>query len=277
MSTNPKLMSGECQPAFGVANSGDWPDVDWREINGKPHHRVATNLFAFRAIYGQRFGEAAPSGQGCITCQDGHGPFMACKIAYLPRVSDTKGKIFPSKALFGGSCMGCGLSGAGNRCSRWQPPEPQWVREYFMEKVPSLQLSVQFACKPYPTPAAHVLEQSQQQPQEGQQRNSSTPNGDARSSSGVITLTASPESSSTMLVASPRCRCSTFTTTSQGQVMSLPPPGARYISPLNEANVYNDIQSLEHVLSEVRLASARAAFDVDLLVRRREELLQKAN
>ncbi|KAJ5966582.1 hypothetical protein N7481_013296 [Penicillium waksmanii] len=152
MSNNPKLMSGECQRAFDVANSGCWPDVDWREINGKPHYRVATNQFAFRAICGQRIGEAAPSGQGCTTCQDGHGPFATCKIAYLPQVSDIKGKILPSKALFGGGCMGCGLSGAGNRCSLRRTTEPQWVREYFMERVPSLQLSVQFARKPYPNP-----------------------------------------------------------------------------------------------------------------------------
>jgi hypothetical protein len=48
-SSNPKLKS-----AFDVANIGhwpdfDWPDFDWRKVNGRPHHRVVTNHYAFPA------------------------------------------------------------------------------------------------------------------------------------------------------------------------------------------------------------------------------------
>jgi len=59
--------------------------------------------------------------------------------------------------------------------------------------------------------------------------------------------------------------------------MVLPSPGPRYISPLNEGNVYDDIQSLDQALLEARLAKERACFDIDLLLRRRDELFQAVN
>ena len=59
--------------------------------------------------------------------------------------------------------------------------------------------------------------------------------------------------------------------------MVLPSPGPRYLSPLKDENVYEDIQLLDQALLEVRLAKERACFDIDLLVRRRNELFQAVN
>jgi hypothetical protein len=137
-SSNPKLKSAECQRAFDLANIGHWPDFDWRKVNGSPRYCVVTNHYAFPASCGQRFGEAAPPGQDSVRCKEGRGAFATCRIAYLHQVSHINCGVMRSKTLFGVGCMGCGLSGIGQECCLRQPPEPQWVRDYFMERVPSL-------------------------------------------------------------------------------------------------------------------------------------------
>jgi len=264
-----KAMSAESQRAFNVSMSGDWPDVDWRQIDGQPQYRVATNNFALRAICGQRFGHPAPPGEECSNCRNGQGPFLTCKVAYLPETPRVDGmKPIPAKALFSGGCMGCGLGGNGHRCSLRQPPEPKWTRDYLTEKVPTHTFSVPLSRKSV-TPQKPPTQRKQN-------RNPSTPTKQGRHDPGLVTIPGSHTPSPSFTAGSLRRR-SNFTSTAQGHVMVLPSPGPRYISPLNEGNVYDDIQSLDQALLEARLAKERACFDIDLLLRRRDELFQAVN
>lgn len=259
-----KAMSAESQRAFNVSMRGVWPDVDWRQIDGQPQYRVATNNFALRAICGQRFGHPAPPGEECSNCRNGQGPFLTCKVAYLPELPPLDGmKPIPAKALFSGGCMGCGLSGNGHRCSLRQPPEPKWTRDYLTEKVPTHTFSVPLSRKSV-TPQKPRTQRRQNRKKQG------------RPGPGLVTMPNSPTPSPSSTAGSLRRR-SNFTSTAQGYVMVLPSPGPRYISPLNEGNVYDNIQSLDQALLEVRLAKERACFDIDLLVRRRDELFQAVN
>ncbi|OQE22596.1 hypothetical protein PENSTE_c010G01543 [Penicillium steckii] len=266
LTSDMKTMAVESQRALDVNTSGDWPDVDWSHVDGQPHYRVATNNFGLRAISGQRFGHAAPPGEECTNCRDGNGPFKTCKIAYIPEVSVSDGrKPLPAKVLFGGGCMGCGLSGSGHRCSLRKPPEPQWVRDYLAEKVPAHKFSVPLSRK-------SITPQKPRQ-QRTQNQKPSTPRRQRHQDAEPFAIPDSPTPSSTLTPGSVR-RHSNFTSTSQGHVMVLPSPGPRYLSPLKDENVYEDIQLLDQALLEVRLAKERACFDIDLLVRRRNEIFQ---
>lgn len=269
-SPNSTFWSPECERVFQVSISGGWPDVDWLLIDKQPKYRVATNTFAFRAICGQRFGAVAPPGEECTNCRDGHGPFETCRIACLPEAPSPNGKkVIPAKALFAGSCMGCGLTGAGNKCSLRDPPEPKWVREYFVKEIPEHEVSIDLSRKlPLsPSPSTHGQEKKRQKLQ--------TPASEPPSPR-MTNTTETPQQSAILSPTTQRVS-STFTSNSQGEVKFLPSSGPRYTSPLNETGVFQNLQSLDRVLSEARLASERAAFDVRLLARRRDELIQKVN
>lgn len=91
------------------------PSLDWR-VNKPPR---VSSLVNARAALGQLIGHEAPSGAACVPCSRGNGPFVSCRIVFLPS----------SGFQWSLACACCQYSGAANKCSLLEfPSEPILVR-----------------------------------------------------------------------------------------------------------------------------------------------------
>lgn len=95
--------------------------IDWRSTRADAQRSARAGM-PLRSVIGQLCGHQAPVGQECDSCAKGNGPFVNCRVLFLP---DPK----QPSVQWSWACASCNFSSGANKCS-FRPENnnpPAWL------------------------------------------------------------------------------------------------------------------------------------------------------